>query len=157
MLSILSLITLRRNSARFYTRILSRVQPGALVIKHCSLTLSPAQLSSVWMLACLLARLPAWWFNYSFLDGCKEFETFTWTVFQNRIAFWYSYRPLVLVLFLYIRTDIQYWYYFLEFVLIPYIGTIFLYSYWYPLSVLLACIVLFDSDIYYAYTQHAIT
>ena len=65
----------------------------------CSLTLSPALLSSTWMIVCLLPRLPAWWLNYSFLDGCEEFETFTWTILHN-------------CMFFCICTDLLYRYYF---------------------------------------------
>jgi len=80
--------------------------------------------------------LSCWQFSYSFLDGCEEFETFTWTFFQNRITFRYSYRSQ---------------YYFPVFILISGIGTTFLYFFRSPVSVPFSCIMIRDNDIYCAY------
>ena len=65
------------------------------------------------MYACLHALLSTWLFNYySNLDGCVEFETCAWTIFQNRIVFLYSYWYPVSVPFFCIRTDLLYQHYF---------------------------------------------
>jgi len=89
-----------------------------------------------WMFTCLLARLLAWKYNYySFLDGCEEFETCTYTVFQNCSVFLYSCRsPVSVPFFLFVQ--------------ISCISTIFLYSYWSPISVLFSCI---RTDLLYRY------
>ena len=87
------------------------------------ISFAPACLAS---LECLLPRLLACILDNSinsFIEGCKEFETCTYTVFQNCIVF-----PV--------------------FVSISCIGTVFLYSCRYHVSVPFSYIVLYDSDIY---------
>jgi len=91
------------------------------------------------MYACLHARLSTWYFNYySYLDGCVEFETCTWTVFQNCIVFLYSHQSPVSVPFFRIRTDPLYWYYFLVL--------------WY--MIVISTVLLLDMWLLYAFTWH---
>jgi len=66
-------------------------------------------------LGCLLAYLLTYLLDdltIILFDDCEEFETFTYTVFQNHIIFQYLYRSSVSVPFSCICNDLLYRYYF---------------------------------------------